>query len=199
MTLILAVGLALAAGAGLLYLSGLDLSTPQQLRQASSDVQQLQAIVTAHAETFVSLQTAQAQTNLELNNARERIDELEQQAERLAAFATAQVGQAATAVVLGRVLQTAVAETVALQDQLREGQVLVAVVATVQAEQQARIREVERRSERLTRFLDRLSDIAGDTVDDVELPTLTPVLTPTATAFTPTPSPTGSPVATPTP
>ncbi|WP_298400761.1 hypothetical protein [uncultured Chloroflexus sp.] len=199
LTVIIAAGLALAVAGGILVLLGVDLATPQQIRQASVDVQRLQAASTAQADTVAQLQTVQAQASIDLGNARERIDDLEAQAGRLVAAATAQAGQAATAVALGQALQTAVAEAAALQDQLREGQVVVAVVATVQAEQNARLREIERRSERLTRFLDRLSDIAADTVDDVGLPT--PTATPPATPspLTATPTATSVPPVTPTP
>lgn len=200
-TLILAAGLALVAAGGILLLLGVDLTTPQQIRQASSEVQRLQAAATAQADAIVRLQTAQAQASIDLNNAREQIDELEAQTGQLAAAATAQVSQAATAVALGRALQTAVAEAAMLQDQLREGQVAVAVVATIQAEQNERIRDIERRSERLTRFLDRLSDIAADTVDDVGLPTPTapPAATSALPAATPTATPAPSGTSTPTP
>ncbi|OAN47175.1 hypothetical protein A6A03_00055 [Chloroflexus islandicus] len=199
LTVIIAAGVALVAAGGILFLLGVDLTTPQQIRQASVEVQRLQAAATAQADTVAQLQTAQAQASIELGNARERIDDLEAQAGRLAAAATAQAGQAATAVVLGQALQTAVAEAVDLQDQLREGQVVVAVVATIQAEQNVRIREIEQRSERLIRFLDRLSDIAADTVDDVGVPT--PTATPTATPSPQTATPTATPVppVTPTP
>jgi len=155
-------------------------------------MQTLQMVATDQAVKIHQLQTTQAQLVGELGSARERIDELEVQASELAVVATTQASYAATAVALGRSLQTAVAKNGALQDQFREGQVLVAVVATVQATQNERIREVERRSERLIRFLNRLSDIAGDTADDVASPTptsITPIPpTPTMTAqATPTP------------
>lgn len=197
LTVIVAAGLALAVAGGILVLLGVDLATPQQIRQTSVEVQRLQAAATTQADTVAQLQTAQAQASIELGNARERIDDLEAQAGRLAAAATAQAGQAATAVALGQALQTAVAEAAALQDQLREGQVVVAVVATIQTEQNERIREIERRSERLTRFLDRLSDIAADTVDDVGLPT--PTATPSATPAPLTATPNATPVPPPTP
>jgi len=197
LTVTIAVGLALAASAGILYLLGVDLTTPQQIRQASIEVQRLQAAATAQADTIAQLQTAQAQNSIETGNARERIDELETQARELAAAATAQAGQAITAVALGRTLQTAVAEAAALQDQLREGQILVAVVATVQATQNERIREIEQRSERLIRFLNRLSDIAADTADDTSLPTTTPTAAPAPNTTTPTPIATTTPTPTP--
>ncbi|GIV93628.1 MULTISPECIES: hypothetical protein [Chloroflexus] len=183
-TIAIAVGLALVVAGGILYWAGVDLTTPQQIREANEGVQTLQALTTSQAESIGQLQTAQAQTLSDLNGARERIDELEVQADALATAATAQVGQAATAVALGRALQTAVAEAVVLQDQLAEERVLVAVVATVQAQQNERIREVELRSERLIRFLNRLSDIAGDTAEDVTTPT--PLATPPAVSPTPT-------------
>ena len=191
-TLIMAVALTLTVAGGFLYWVGVDLTTPQQIRQASTGMQTLQMVATDQAVKIHQLQTTQAQLVGELGSARERIDELEVQASELAVVATTQASYAATAVALGRSLQTAVAENGALQDQFREGQVLVAVVATVQATQNERIREVERRSERLIRFLNRLSDIAGDTADDVASPTptsITPIPpTPTMTAqATPTP------------
>ncbi len=191
-TLAIAVALTLVVAGGLLYWLGVDLTTPQQIRQVSIDVQTLQALATDQATGIHQLQTTQAQLIGELGNARERIDELEAQANELAVVATTQAGNAATAVALGHTLQTAVAETGALQDQFREGQVLVAVVATVQAAQNEQIREIERRSERLIRFLNRLSDIAGDTADDIAVPTPTSIIpiTPTPTIpvqVTPTP------------
>lgn len=191
-TIAIAVGLALVVAGGILYWVGVDLTTPQQIREANAGVQTLQALTTSQAVTIDQLQTAQAQTLSDLNGARERIDELEGQADALATAATAQVGQAATAVALGRALQTAVAEAVVLQDQLAEERVLVAVVATVQVQQNERIREVELRSERLIRFLNRLSDIVGDTTEDVTTPTplATPLASPTPTStvqVTPTP------------
>ncbi len=191
-TLIIAVALTLTVAGGFLYWMGVDLTTPQQIRQASAGMQTLQMLATDQAIRINQLQTTQAQLGGELGSARERIDELEVRANELAVVATTQASYAATAVALGRSLQTAVAENVALQDQFREGQVLVAVVATVQATQNERIREVERRSERLIRFLNRLSDIAGDTADDVASPTPTSI-----TPIPPTPTMTAS--ATPTP
>lgn len=195
LTVLIAAGLALAVAAGGLYLLGIDLTTPQQIRQANTEVQRLQAAATVQADTIGQLQTAQAQNRTEMGNARERIDELEAQARQLATAATAQAEYAATAVALGRALQTAVAEAAVLQDQLREGQVVVAVVATVQATQSEQIREIEQRSARLIRFLDRLSDIAADTADDTRLPT--PAATATTIPFTATP--TITPAVTPTP
>lgn len=191
-TIAIAVGLALVVAGGILYWVGVDLTTPQQIREANAGVQTLQALTTSQAVTIDQLQTAQAQTLSDLNGAHERIDELEVQADALATAVTAQVGQATTAVALGRALQTAVAEAVVLQDQLAEERVLVAVVATVQVQQNERIREVELRSERLIRFLNRLSDIVGDTTEDVTTPTplATPLASPTPTStvqVTPTP------------
>ncbi|MGQ9876256.1 MAG: hypothetical protein ACUVSL_13490 [Chloroflexus sp.] len=182
-TLAIAVVLALVAAGGILYWAGVDLTTPQQIREANAGVQTLQALTTGQAVTIDQLQTAQAQTLSDLNSARERLDEMEIQADTLATAATAQVVQAATAVALGRALQTAVAEVVVLQDRLAEDRTLVAVVATIQVQQNERIREVELRSERLIRFLNRLSDIAGDTAEDVTTPT--PIATP-AVSLTPT-------------
>lgn len=79
-TLAIAVALTLVVAGGLLYWLGVDLTTPQQIRQVSVGVQTLQALATDQATSINQLQTTQAQLVGELGNARERIDELEAQA-----------------------------------------------------------------------------------------------------------------------
>lgn len=200
LTLALSVLLALAAGAALLhFVFGLDLTTPAQLRQASGDV----AAVRGQAESLQTevalLRTAEAQRAGELATARERIDELERQAAALAARTDDLASQASAVAALGQELDENIALAATIQAEGREDQVLVAVVATLQADNAARLDDIQARTDRLVRFLQRLGDITGDATLDETPAAGTPTPAEPSSTAQPTPAPARSATPTATP
>ncbi len=203
LTLALSAALGIAVLAGIAYfLFGFTLATPNQIRQANADVSALQAQVGA-LETAVALaRTGEAEGARELSSANELLGELEGRLAGVEQQAADLAGQSATAASLAQELGENVALAATIQAEGREGQVLVAVVATVQADNAARIADLQQRNERVTRFLDRLSDLAGDVggapapAASPEQPAATPSATPTAAPTAP--APTATPTPTPT-
>lgn len=222
LTLALSVALALAAIAAIaFFVFGLTPATPNELRQAGADVAALQTqVATLEAET-VRLRSSEAESSESLDDAVARVNELEAQVATYEQEVAELAGQAGTAAALSAALEENIDLAATIQAEGREGQVLVAVVATVQADNSARLDDIQARTERLSRFLQRLSDLAGDASFDApaaeataepESDTATPTAaslrttaTPTAvrTTVTPTdtpePSSTAAPTGTPRP
>jgi septal ring factor EnvC (AmiA/AmiB activator) len=204
LTLALSVALALAAVAAIAYfLFGFTLATPNQLRQASADVGALQAQVATLESEASQLRGNGSEASESLGEAVARVEELESQLALYEEQAAALAQQATAAVTLSNELDENIAVAATIQAEGRENQVLVAVVATVQADNAARLAELQQRTERINRFLQRLGDLAGDaTIDGGEpLPTGTPgapQATPTPAAEDETPEPSSTPALTPT-
>jgi hypothetical protein len=203
-TLVLSVALALGALAAIAFYGfGITLATPGQIRQASADVFALQtqvATVEAEAARLRSAEIASADT---LEDALLRVGELEAKVEAYERQAADLVVQADAAQALALELEENIDLAATIQAESRDGQVLVSVVATVQAENSDRLAELQARTERLSRFLQRLGDLAGDAAALDETPaSATPVATtgtaePSATVATPTVQ--GTPTVTPRP
>lgn len=197
LTLTLSAALGLAALAAIAYfVFGFTLATPSQIRQASADVTALQGQTEALSTEVALARTAEAESSRALSSADERLGELEARLEGFEQQAAALVGQSATASVLAGELAENVALAATIQAEGRESQVFVSVVATVQADNAARLAELQQRTDRINRFLTRLSDLAGDLDAGSGEPTATPAAQPTgAPAATPTaatPGPTGT-------
>ncbi|NTW02949.1 MAG: hypothetical protein HGA19_16980, partial [Oscillochloris sp.] len=69
------------------------------------------------------------------------------------------------------------------------GQMLAAVVATVQTNNSIQLSDLQRRTERISRFLQRLGDLASDLDSEEATPQPTPTEIPVLT-LTPTAQPT---------
>lgn len=184
-TVLISAALAIAAAAAILfYYFGFNLGTPSQIRQSNLDLAALRATNAALQTEVVLLSTASAEQGSGVGSARERVDELE-------AKVSAYEQQAATTLALTQDLNDNIALAATIQAEAREGQLLAAVVATVQAGNTSQLSELERRTDRIARFLQRLGDIAGDLAsEEALLPSPSPNLasTPTLTG-TPTPTP----------
>lgn len=211
LTVALSVIGALAAAAAIAYLVfGFTLATPAQIRQGTNDLAVLQNQAQTLQTEVARLSAAENAGVSELSSARERIDELEVQVAGFEQQAAELASQAATAAALAQDLNENVALAATIQAEGREGQLLVAVVATVQADNAARLAEVERRSDRLSRFLQRLGDLASDAALDSNSPLPSESTTPvspsastaaplgTITATTGTAATTSTPTITPT-
>ena len=191
LTLTLSVALALAAAAAVAYfLFGFTLATPNQIRQASTDLSALQTQVATIESEAARLRSGESESAGTLNDALSRVEELERQVAAYEQQAAALAGQAGTAVALSAELEENIALAATIQAERREGQVLMAVVATVQTDNAGRLAELQQRTERISRFLQRLGDLAGDAAafDGTPLPTEA-----TPTVGTPEPSSTQSP------
>jgi len=202
LTLTLSVALALAAAAAVAYfLFGFTLATPNQIRQTSTDLSALQTQVATVESEAARLRSGESESAGTLNDALSRIDELERQVAAYEQQAVALASQAGTAVALSAELEENIALAATIQAEGREGQVLMAVVATVQTDNAGRLAELQQRTERISRFLQRLGDLAGDAAafDGTPLPetTTTPVGTPELSA-TPMAAPEASATALPT-
>jgi hypothetical protein len=203
-TILLSAALAIAAAAGILFYSfGFDLSTPGQIRQTSADVAALQGQNQALQTEVALLSTAGASQDAGVSAARERVDDLESKVATYGQQAAGLAGQAATAAALTKDLNENIALAATIQADARQGQVLAAVVGTVQAGNTSKIDDLQRRTDRIARFLQRLGDLAGDLSQDgtgtpATTESATPVATPTA-ATTPTPTAATKPTPTPTP
>lgn len=185
LTLALSAALGIAALAAIAYfLFGFDLTTPGQIRQSS-----------ALATEVATLSTAAAESARQISSANERVGELEAQVTGFEQQAAALAEQGATAAALSRELSENIALAATIQAEGRQGQILVSVVATTQADTAGRVAELQRRTDRITRFLERLGDLAGDVADD-SAPL--PIDTPTAATATPASlAPSATPTATP--
>jgi hypothetical protein len=198
-TILLSVGLAIAAAAAILfYYFGFNLSTPGQIRQSSADVAALQGQNQALQTQVALLSTAGAAQAGSVNTARERVDGLESKVAAYEQQAAGLAGQAATAASLANDLNENIALAATIQAEARQGQVLAAVVATVQAGNASKIDDLQRRTDRIARFLQRIGDLsselsAQDGTPGTPLPTASapPASTSTPTSvLTPTPTPT---------
>lgn len=190
LTLTLSVALALAAAAAVAYFFfGFTLATPNQIRQASTDLSALQTQVATIESEAARLRSGESESAGTLNDALSRVEELERQVAAYEQQAAALAGQAGTAVALSAELEENIALAATIQAEGREGQVLMAVVATVQTDNAGRLAELQQRTERISRFLQRLGDLAGDAAafDGTPLPTEA-----TPTVGTPGPSSTQS-------
>jgi hypothetical protein len=195
-TILLSVGLAITAAAAILfYYFGFNLSTPSQIRQASADVAALQSQNQALQTEVALLSTTSADQTGSVNTARERVDDLESKVAAYEQQAAGLAGQALTAAALAKDLNENIALAATIQAEARQGQVLAAVVATVQAGNTSKLDDLQRRTDRIARFLQRLGDLAGDLSQD-GTPATTVTATPTAIA---TPTAVATPTATPTP
>lgn len=192
LTLVLSVALALAAIAAIAYyLFGFSLATPGQIRQASADVSALQTQVATVESEAARLRGAEVESAGALEDALARVDQLETQVAIYERQAADLVAQADEAQALALELEENIDLAATIQAEGRDGQVLVAVVATVQAENGVRLNELQQRTERLSRFLQRLGDLAGDAAALEETPETSLTATPTA-AGTPEPSSTAA-------
>ena len=182
-TILLSAGLAIAAAAAILFYSfGFNLSTPGQIRQASADVAALQSQSQALQTEVALLSTAGATQEGSVSAARERVDELEAKVVTYEQQAADLAGQAITAAALAKDLNANIALAATIQAEARQGQVLAAVVATVQAGNTSQISDLQARTDRITRFLQRLSDLAGNLSQDVTPTPAAPTATATPTA-----------------
>lgn len=195
LTLALSAALGIAVLAAIAYfIFGFTLATPRQIQQASADVATLQGQARTLSTEVAVARTAEAGASRELSAAGERLGDLEARLAAIEGQAAELADQSATAVALAGELRENAALAATIQAEGREGQLLVAVVATVQADNTARLSDLQRRTERINRFLTRLGDLAGDVaVEDGPLPTEMPTpagATPTGSEATPTPAPT---------
>ncbi len=187
MTILISASLAIIVAAGILfYYFGFNMNTPGQIRQANMDLAALHATNQTLQTEVALLQTSMGEQASSVNNARERVDELETLVEGYAQ-------PAATAVALADAFESNMDMAASIQADLQEEMVLVAVVATMQADTSTQLEDLQRRTDRIARFLQRMSDIADDLAsEDALLQTATPTLevTPTPTLeVTPTPTP----------
>lgn len=191
LTLAFSAALGIAVLAAIAYfVFGFSLATPGQIRQASADVATLQGQARTLSTEVALARTAEAAAARELSAAGERLGELEARVDAIEVEAADLAGQSATAVALSGELSENIALAATIQAEGRDGQLLVAVVATVQADNVARLNDLQRRTERINRFLVRLGDLAGDVAgEDGPLPTELPAAVETPAAATPTPTP----------
>jgi hypothetical protein len=183
-TVLISAALAIAAAAAILfYYFGFNLSTPGQIRQSNLDLAALRATNEALQTEVVLLSTASAEQGSGVGSARERVDDLE-------AKVTSYERQVATAAALSQDLNDNIALAATIQAEARQGQLLAAVVATVQAGNTSQLSDLQRRTDRIARFLQRLGDMAGDLASqDAITPSPSPSLAPTPTVIaTPTPT-----------
>jgi VIT1/CCC1 family predicted Fe2+/Mn2+ transporter len=210
-TLILSVGLALAAVAALAYfVFGFTLQTPQQINGVPNELAELRAANdeanarVSDLQTQVALQgSAGSDTNEQLGDIDGRIGALQTQVALAEQQAGELQGLGQEMQTLGQELEQNIELAATLQAEARDDQVAIAVFSTVQAENTLRLSELQQKADRLTRFIERLGDIVGDTESDLATPTVgTPTASSTAgtpSAGTPTVTPTtGTPTATPT-
>ncbi|MEI7644598.1 MAG: hypothetical protein WCJ55_10000 [Chloroflexales bacterium] len=183
-TILFSAGLAIAAAAAILfYAFGFNLGTPGQIRQSSADVVALQGQSESLQTEVALLRTAGVTQAGSVSSARERVDALESKVAAYAQQAADLAGQSATAAALAKDLNANITLAATIQAEAHQGQILAAVVATVQADNTRKIDDLQRRTDRVARFLQRLGDLAGELAQDG---TPAPVATPTAAA-TPTP------------
>jgi septal ring factor EnvC (AmiA/AmiB activator) len=193
LTVLFSAALAIAAAAALLYfIFGFTLNTPNQLRQSTVDVAALSQENTTLRSEVAQLQTAIVGQSADGDAVQAQIATLEAQITSFEAQASALANQAATAAALAGDLNENIALAATIQAEGRENQVLVSVIATVQADNTTRLGDLQRRTDRIARFLQRLGDLAEDAALDSDgpLPTPTPLSTPTITAE---PVPTATP------
>lgn len=189
-TIVLSAGLAIIIAAAILFYSfGFNLSTPSQIRQASADVAALQSQNQALQTEVALLSTTGANQEGSVSSARERVDDLESKVTAYSQQAAELAGQSATAAALANDLTTNIALAATIQADARQGQLLAAVVATVQVGNTSKIDDLQRRTDRIARFLQRLGDLAGELSQEATLTpaaNAAPAATPTA-EVTPTP------------
>ena len=190
LTLALSAALGIAALAAIAYfVFGFTLATPAQIRQSSADVATLQGQARTLSTEVARASTAEAEARRELSSANERLGDLEGRLAGLEQQAAELAGQSATAAALAGELRENVAVAATIQAEGRDSQVLVSVVATVQADNTTRLAELQRRTERISRFLTRLGDLAGDVgAEDTPLPPPTPAPEENPPASTPEPA-----------
>jgi septal ring factor EnvC (AmiA/AmiB activator) len=212
-TLVLSVGLALAAVALIAYFAfGFTLQTPGQVNSVPNEIAELRAANDEANARISDLQTQVAQqssagsdTNAQLGDLDGRIGTIQTQvalAEQQAAELQS-LGRDMEA--LGQELEENIALAATLQAEARDDQVAIAVFSTVQAENTLRLSELQQKADRLTRFIERLGDIVGDTESDLATPVASTPTPAAPTSTSPTPglptvsSPTSTTTAIPTP
>ncbi|NTW04047.1 MAG: hypothetical protein HGA19_22700, partial [Oscillochloris sp.] len=163
LTILLSTTLALAAaGAIFYYYFGFNFSTPSEIRQANLDVATLQSKNLALQTEIALLRTADAGQASNISLARERIDDMEPKVADYEQKATEIADQIATTVALAQDLNETIDLAATIQSEARQGQMLAAVVATVQTNNSIQLSDLQRRTERISRFLQRLGDLASD-------------------------------------
>ncbi len=182
-TTILSAGLAIIVVAAILFYSfGLNLGTPGQIRQSSADVVALQSQNQVLQTEVALLSATGAAQESSVSSARERVGELETKVAAYDQQTAKLAGHIATAAALANDLHENIALAATIQAEARQGQMLAAVVATVQVGNANTIDDLQRRTDRIARFLQRMGDLAGEISQDA----------------TPTPAANATPIATPT-
>jgi uncharacterized coiled-coil protein SlyX len=205
LVIVLAVGLALAAGVGGLLFLGFTANMPAELADArarAAELETRQALQATEIASGAALQAteiasvADRQATEVASVARRVADEAEALAD-LQAEVLALQGLRAE---LDRQMAASALQSATLVTDARTTRDQVAAFATAEAGRVALLAEIDRRSARVERFLQRLSDIAEDTAIDLGATTPTIGFTPaTTTALTSATSSTALPPATPTP
>jgi septal ring factor EnvC (AmiA/AmiB activator) len=191
LTLALAVALAITAiGAIAFFVFGFTFDSARQLAGAGNQLTAIERQGAAQATSIALLETQAAVQARASSDADENLGQFQQDLgqfeQNLSTVATnlvavnaqgeALVREATAIAELALELEENIAIVETVQAEGRDALIEVAVVATVQAQNSARLAELERRSEAFLRFLQRLNDLSGDAgdLDALTSPTLTP-------------------------